>query len=414
MSTSLYQRLLQRGQQLAARGEASEDHLPILDRGLAASPFRQEPPTYAARLAAGAPSAQVLPYPAPAASFAPYPAIGVVPAIDGGRDGGGGLQFLNDAVSQACLCVGSCAADRPLRVRWYGRSALEENVQFWSATKFIAALQVVCQANRRSAATPIGACTVQPLDGSAPASFADLFRAMVQYAPDDRDGGRSNRIAYMLKQLLNSGEADVQTWLRNVSGNPGALLLGWYGQWESQPDYPDVVNPYRHGAQLLGPAGVLVDHRVLPISRNLVSAYDLVRMLTLLGWHQQLPEGSRLPGARWSSLATLVEGLGHDPARYIDGALEELGLLQAVSQPVILSKLGYGTVARDHPDAPALTYAAFASFHDRRTDPPRQRCFALALRIPTGPGLATGLDHDARMGAEVAEIVRRIFAEELD
>jgi hypothetical protein len=145
-------------------------------------------------------------------------------------------------------------------------------------------------------------------------------------------------------------------------------------------------------------------------SRNLVSAADLVRLLTLVGWHRQLGPDQRLAGAQWTSLRTVVEGLGHDSARYIDAALAHLGLVDAVTSPVILSKLGYGAETGD-PEIDALTYAAFAQFNDRRSGPPRQRSFAMALRIPTAPG--AGVGHDARMAAEVTEIVRRVFAEEL-
>jgi hypothetical protein len=105
----------------------------------------------------------------------------------------------------------------------------------------------------------------------------------------------------------------------------------------------------------------------------------------------------------------VVEGLGHDSARYIDAALENLGLVDAVASPVIISKLGYGAETAD-PEIDALTYAAFAQFSDLRSGQPRQRSFALALRIPTSPG--AGVRHDARMAAEVTEIVRRVFAEE--
>ena len=405
LPTSPYGRLVRQGQELADRGLAHEERLPILDRGLDASPFRAEPPAYAARLAASPSPLALRPYPDPAGTFTPYPAHGVLPAIVSGRDGRGGLEFLSEEVTQACLCVASHGADQPLRVRWYGRRALEDNVQFWSATKFVAALHLVCQANRRSPGTAIGATQVRPRDGSPPEPFAALFRAMVTYEPREADGGGSNRIAYLFKQLLNAAEPDVQTWLRALSGNARALLLGWYGQWRTP------LNRYGAGAELVGPGGVLVGHRPLPRTRNLVSAHDLVRMLTLLAWHPQLEPGRRLPGAQWSSLATLVEGLGHDPARYLDRALTELGLVGTVGEPVILSKLGYGAETGDGA-IDALTYVACASFRDRRHRPARQRSFALALRIPTRPGLATALRHDARMAAEVSEIVRRVFAEE--
>lgn len=416
--TSAYRALLLHARAEAAEGRASEAHLPILDRGLAASPWCSEPPRYAARLAASVPAAQLVPYPAAPGRFTAYPAHGVLPAILSGTGGRGGLEFLSEEVAQACVCVGSFAADQPLRVRWYGRRALEDNVQFWSATKFVAPLHVVCQANRRSPGTPIGGTLVRSLDGSRTEPLATLFRDMVSYAPraGEADGGSSNRIAYMFKKLLNPGEPDVQSWLRGLSGNDQALLLGWYGQWE--PPAQDTAadssffNPYANGVELLGPAGLLIGQRDLPRTRNLVSAYDLVRMITMLGWHHQLSQNTRLPGAQWASLATLVEGLGHDTARYLDVALQQLGLQGVVAQPVILSKLGYGAET-DDPEIDALTYVAFASFQDLRTSPARQRCFALALRIPTRSGLDTALGHDSRMAADVTEIVRRVFAEEL-
>ncbi len=158
---------------------------------------------------------------------------------------------------------------------------------------------------------------------------------------------------------------------------------------------PAFFHLYRNGVELLGPAGLLIGQRDLPRSRNLVSAYDLVRMISMLGWHHQLSQNTRLPGAQWSSLATLVEGLGQDTARYIDVALEQLGLQRKVAEPVILSKLGYGAET-DDPCIDALSYVAFASFQDTRTSPARQRCFALALRVPTRPG--SGLAADARKG----------------
>ncbi len=396
--TSFYRRFHREALDLAARGEASLEKLPWLDRGLASSPFRDEPPHYGGRLATSVPAAALTPYPDPAGSFSPYPTLAVVPAILSGREGRGGLEFLSDAVSQACLCVGSFAADRSLKLRWYGREALSANVQFWSATKFVAALHLVCQANRRSPGTPIAATRIRAGDGRASQPFPTLFTDMVSYG---KGVARSNAIGLMLKQLRNGGEPDVQSWLRSLSGNPRLTLLGGYG-----------APPLFTGAELVGPNGVLVGNRPLPRTRNLVSAYDLVRGLTMLGWHHQLAPGSRLPGAQWTSLSPLVEGLGHDTARYLDVALERLGLLGAVAEPVILSKLGYGAET-DDPGIDAFTYVAFASFRDTRTRPARQRCFGLALRIPTAPDLASALRHEARMATEVTEIVRRVFAEEL-
>ena len=396
--TSFYRRLRRQGEELQAQGLASDDHLPLLDRGLAGSPFEASVPAYARHLEQ-VPQGLV-PYPAPSPGFGSYPRRGQAAAILSGQDGLGGLEFLSEEVAQACVAIGSFGADQPLRVRWYGRQAEGVNVQFWSATKIAAALHVLCQANRRSPMTPIGDCRIgsKVLGDSPGEDFGDLFRQMVSYEMDAQSPGHSNALGALFKTLVNPGEENVQQWLRQLTTNPSLVLMGRYGN----PSY------FQNGA-LFGPAGMLVGYREPPRSRNLVSAADLVRLLTLVGWHRQLGPDQRLAGAQWTSLRTVVEGLGHDSARYIDAALENLGLVDAVASPVILSKLGYGAETAD-PEIDALTYAAFAQFTDQRSGKPRQRSFAMALRIPTAPG--DGVRHDARMATEVTEIVRRVFAEE--
>jgi len=407
-ATSPYRQLRQKGQELQAQGLANDDHLPLLDRGLAGSPFEASVPAYARHLEQ-LPQGLV-PYPAPSPGFGAYPRRGQAAAILSGRDGLGGLEFLSEEVAQACVAIGSFSADQPLRVRWYGRQADGVNVQFWSATKIAAALHVLCQANRRSPMTPIGECRIGSEkpgawdasgDGEAKTGgegFGDLFREMVSYEKDAQSPGHSNALGALFKTLVNPGEENVQQWLRQLTANPSLVLMGRYG-----------TPSYIQNGVLFGPPGVLVGYREPPRTRNLVSAADLVRLLTLVGWHRQLGPDQRLAGAQWTSLRTVVAGLGHDSARYIDAALENLGLVDAVASPVILSKLGYGAETNDR-SIDALTYAACAQFSDHRSGQPRQRSFALALRIPTAPG--AGLRHDARMAAEVTEIVRRVFAEE--
>jgi hypothetical protein len=324
-----------------------------------------------------------------------------MPEIVSGRDGRGGLECLSEEVSQACVCVSTFASGMPLTARWYGRRALD-NVQFWSATKFVAGLHVLAQANRRQPSLPISQCRVRGLRQGAERRepFAALFSEMVSYSRDKREPGHSNAAGAMFKQIRDPAQPDVQQWLRSITANTSLQLLGAYGS-----------APYLHQAALLNPAGsVLVPYAPPGSSRNLVSAYDLVRLLSMVGWHLHLRQDSRLPAAQWASLRTLIGGLGQDTARYLDIALDNLGLLPALRSPVVLSKLGYGTSAPNFPDAPALTYAAFAQFIDTRSTPHRQRSFAMALRIPTQPG--AGARHDARMTTEITEILRRLFAEE--
>ncbi|MCE2838056.1 MAG: peptidoglycan-binding protein, partial [Cyanobium sp. 49614_E6] len=215
--TSSYRQLRQQGEELQAQGLASDDRLPLLDRGLAGSPFAASVPMYARHLEQI--RQDLVPYPAPSPGFGSYPARGQAPAILSGRDGLGGLEFLSEEVAQACVAIGSFGADQPLRVRWYGRQADGVNVQFWSATKIAAPLHVLCQANRRSPMTPIGNCRIGPgdrsgLGDSAAEDFGDLFREMVSYEKDAQSPGHSNALGALFKTLVNPGEANVQQWLR--------------------------------------------------------------------------------------------------------------------------------------------------------------------------------------------------------
>ncbi|WP_185467261.1 peptidoglycan-binding protein [Synechococcus sp. BSF8S] len=382
----------------AAASGANDDKLPGLDRGFNTSPFQDQLPGFANALSATPDAVTTLSYPVSPATFQPYPTIGQIPQVLEGRDGRGGLEFLSDEVAQACVAVGGFQQGSPLRVRWYGRQASGLNVQFWSATKFAAALQLICQANRLQPTLPIDRCDVvgERSGASRRESFGDLFTEMVSYS---KGVPHSNAVAWMLKQIRSPGQPDLQSWLRSITGNAALRLNGPYGE-----------GAYLIGARLVGPAGILVPHLDLERTRNILSAYDLTRLLTMLGWHRHLSTDQQLPGAQWSSLTTAIRSLAHDTARYVDIAIERLGLINQVQAPVVLSKLGFGTTAPGFPEAPALTYAAFAQFIDTRSTPGRQRSVALVLRIPTGQG--DGPRHDARMATEVTEILRRLFAEE--
>jgi hypothetical protein len=128
----------------------------------------------------------------------------------------------------------------------------------------------------------------------------------------------------------------------------------------------------------------------------------------MLGWHNLLAPASKLPGAQWHSLASVIKGLGTDCARYLDVALQELGLDQVIQSPAIISKLGFGTTGHGQD---ALTYVALMSCIDPRPMPRTLRTFAFALRIPTSVPRASS--HDAKMASEVTELVRRVFSDAL-
>jgi hypothetical protein len=94
--------------------------------------------------------------------------------------------------------------------------------------------------------------------------------------------------------------------------------------------------------------------------------------------------------------------MGNDTARYVDVALETLGIVNVISEPVIISKVGWGDGS--------MTYAALVKFVDRRMTPSKLRTFALALRCPTP---TDNKSRDTHLAAAVTEIVRRIINEEL-
>ena len=62
----------------------------------------------------------------------------------------------------------------------------------------------------------------------------------------------------------------------------------------------------------------------------------------MVGWHNYLPQKSRLSWVSWPSLESAIFALGRDPARLTDLAIQQLGLESVLDSVVILSKLGNG------------------------------------------------------------------------
>ena len=326
-----------------------------------------------------------------------YPAVGELPSFAADNQQTDTLPFLSDDIQQACLCIGGCDTGQSAwKASWYGRQAMS-NEQYWSATKYLQVLDVVCQANRKDPQIHISDCRIHSqanLQKPTDLSFDELLVDMVSY----RKGvPQSNAIALMFKWLSNPGEPNVQEWISNLTGNDDLQFLGKYG---SDPFFAD--------PELYADSGPLVRSTYPGTSGNYVSAYDLVRAITMLGWHNLLAPASKLPGAQWHSLASVIKGLGTDCARYLDVALQELGLDQVIQSPVIISKLGFGTTGNGED---ALTYVALMSCIDPRPVPRKLRTFAFALRIPTTVPRATS--HDAKMASEVTELVRRVFSDAL-
>jgi hypothetical protein len=142
---------------------------------------------------------------------------------------------------------------------------------------------------------------------------------------------------------------------------------------------------------------------------NSVTTYDLTRIISMVGWHYHLPQSAQLPGMKWNNLKSLVPALGKDTARYIDVALEKLGIRDSISNLIILSKLGFGyTKLRKRTE---ITYTCFVQFRYKG----RLKSVAMALRGAKALGDLNreAVEIDARMAAEVTEILRRLVTGEL-
>jgi hypothetical protein len=392
---------------------SNQNHLSFLDRGVNSSAYNGQLTQFAERLRVPlsqtvvslGPSLQ-LTGSAQTVTFGTYPNRGILPSMDGT-----GLNFLHTDITEACVCVGSLVNGQ-MRSRWLGRNAVT-NAQFWSATKIVPILNVLSQANTSSVNTPIGTCTIVDSQGVVSSvSFKDAAIDVVSYRKDDIAANQfiSNRTADMFKRF--STLAGLEAWFRSQTGNP----MRFRGYYENDPL---ILWP-----QLRSPTALLVSAQSEGvIGENLVSASDLTRIMTMIGWHVFTPPGAKVPGAQWHSLATLIECLGYDSARYVDVAINTLGIAAQIRDVVILSKLGFGS--SDSRDRTELTYTALVQFVDARHQAANQpailRTLAMTLRAAVrrvGTNGKRDLDEearqiDSRMAAEITEILRRVVTQEL-
>ncbi|HBP20578.1 MAG TPA: hypothetical protein DEA08_22660, partial [Planctomycetes bacterium] len=320
-----------------ARREGSRaSHLAYLDRGLERSPWRSEATQVAARLARGLRLAP----PAGLAQAPAFPALGALPsAIAPAR---------LDHAAQLCL-VRVTRAAAGLRARWRGQDPYAQD-QCWSATKQLQALGLIQRLHAREPSLRVGDLRLRDRSGTSH-RLSDLFRAIVSY---ERGVSFSNAASGALGRLRRRSERedDLAAWTGHRSdfrGDYGAAPLA------ERPSLEDAT-----GRRVwTGPAS---DD---PRGPNLVSTYDLTRTLAMLAWHRGLAAEQRIPAAQWSGLAPLVEALAHDPARYLDVALVQLGLADRLRDVVILSKLGHGV--RSATGLAEIAYVALLQAHDAWT-----------------------------------------------
>ncbi len=372
------------------------EKLAFLDRGYPTSRYAADIPNFPDRLTQKPDGVTLV---SPESAIAPdlYPARGEQPPMDAI-----GLDFLHPDIQQACVCVGSFA-EGMIRARWLGKNALQ-SAQLWSATKILPLLNVLCRANAAHPEAQIRDCMVQPIDSSSGYGFYPLAVDLVSY---QEVIGSSNAIAALFKQF--STPEDLQSWVQQITGNFDSDFLGRYGE-------PPLVESPELWSQPLATAllkASFSDHT----GNNALSTYDLTRFISLVGWHNHLFPGAQLPNAQWHSLETAVRALSTDTARYIDVAIDQLGLAPAIESPVILSKLGFGR--SDIRYQTELSYVAFVQLIDKRPrakdKPAILHTIAMALLGANAEGDADleARQLDARMAAEVTEILRRVLMQEL-
>ncbi|GAX46015.1 hypothetical protein NIES4075_70360 [Tolypothrix sp. NIES-4075] len=315
------------------------------------------------------------------ANFSDYPNRGIKPSIDET-----GLNFLSSNISHACVCVGSFTdSNSPIKTHWLGKKSIDKQ-QFYSVTKFIGVLNTICQINKNYPNIDVDDCVIE----SPKYRFNDLVKDMVKY---QYEYGSSNAIGALFKRFIERPK--LEQWIVEQTGNSGIKFLGAYGDNSliANPKIKDTTT----GKVILSSDGTGAT------GENLISAYDLVRLISMLGWHLHLPETAKLPSAQWKSLESVVRAMGNDTARYVDVALETLGVVNVISEPVIISKVGWGLGS--------MTYAALVKFVDQRVTQSKLRTFALALRCPTPA--SDDRERDTNLAVAVTEIVRRIINEEL-
>lgn len=366
-----------------------------LDRTIKNSPFELEVKNYPTYLAQQPDGTNIVSYgktftfadTGKTVTFSDYPSRGDKPTIDGK-----GLDFLDSSIDHACVCVGSfVAGEDEIKTHWLGRKSLVP-VQFLSSTKFIAVLNTICQLNKDHPNCDVDNCVIGVGVGGKRYAFPALVEDMLTYAAKIAS---SNSIAAMFKRF--STRKGLEDWVKGVTDNQNIEFRGYYGE-NSFIDSPNLIDT------TLGNPPLLKSASEVGGGPNSISAYDLVRLISMLGWHLHLPRAAQLPDLtdfQWISLESVVRAMGVDTARYVDVALETLGLVNMVSEPVVISKLGLGNSA--------LTYVAHVKLVDNRQVPSKLRTLAMALW--TSPGSNTKRDNN--MAAAVTEIIRRVFTEEL-
>ncbi|MEG4216717.1 hypothetical protein QUA27_15035 [Microcoleus sp. Pol14C6] len=389
--------------QMEIDGKANINKLAFLDRGLEKSPYQQEIknyPDYLKQKPDGLKVISSIPGPNNPLKLTPFPSLGEVPQINSQA-----LNFLHEDIKEACVCIGTFV-DGKIQAQWLGKNALT-NAEQWSATKIIALLNIVSQVNNKYPDCDIDNCVVRDGNGlKHDFYFYDVAKDMISYASTIAS---SNSLAAMFKRF--DTRIGLEQWLKSATGNNDLIFRGDYGE-----------NPYLNNPKIfdLTKKQVLLSAALNTTKqKNSVSAYDLTRLISMLGWHFHIEQRSRMKASQWNSLESIVRAMGNDTARYVDVAIKTLGMDSLITSPVIISKLGYGLSSIR--GTLETVYVALVRFVDERPKaagkPAKLRTLAMSLRAEKAVGGSTNVDRlaielDARFCAEVTEILRRLFAEE--
>ncbi|MDY7024107.1 MAG: hypothetical protein SWJ54_22620 [Cyanobacteriota bacterium] len=382
----VFDRLLQ----IELNQSANANQLAFLDRGIDHSIYRSQIENYSTYLKQKS------------MTFNAYPLPGEIPEIHLEA-----LDFVHEDITEVCLCLGRWHQGN-FQALWMGKNPLR-NTQFWSATKIIPAVNILSQVNPKFANSNVKNWIVQnPEDSIQKAYFEEIIEDIVSY---EKQIASSNALSAMLKRFETRKK--LEEWLQKITGNYDLTFQGDYGE------QPWIQNP-----ELIDSQQQEILLKAVPETskgENLLSAYDLTRIISMIAWHNYLEPSQQIPDVSWNSLEPIIRGLSKDTARFIDVALEMLGLDDVIRSPVILSKLGHGPSSQRQ--TIETTYMALVQFVDplpkKTGNSAKWRSLAMTLRgaIPI-QDLENFDDEsvrlDARIAAEVTEILRRVVTEELD
>lgn len=297
----------------------------------------------------------------------------------------GGMDWLHGDITNASVAVGTME-DGEMKARWYGKND-QQNDQFWSATKHVQAMGVISLVNSKRPDLDIDTLFIR--EAGNPGSAMNLHEALRKIVSYDAGTDASNGLAASLGRVQGAGREG------NIEKNTGhdVEFRGGYGAVYFQR--PEIVTA---GGEVVATAPA-----VQPAGQNMVAAYDLTRMMSMAAWHTRLEPEKRLPGAQWQSLESLLRAMGQDSARYVDAAIDRLGVKDQLENVVIATKLGHGI--RSATGKAETVYTGMVEFTDKRSQPSRRRSVIFTLRgVKKDP-----VELDARMAAEVTELMRRVL-----